>query len=354
MAEFDTDRYLFNCNNGTLDLRTMQFRDHSPEDRLTKIVPVKYDPNAVCPRFTSFIDEIMSGDKEKAKFLQKALGYAVSGDTRFECMFFLYGETTRNGKGTLMESILRVFGDYGKAVRPETNCAQAVQQQFKSQRGCRKTGGCALCQHLRAEPWLAAQCRAGQEHDGKRHLKCAFPPRKLLRFRSTVQAVCQHQLSAYHQRHDALFTSGRVLIVPFDRHFEEGKQDKTLKAEFSKAETQSAILNWLLQGYIMLRKESFTIPQSVIDATNEYSHDSNKIQLFADECLEERGNSDVKTSEIYAAYREWCGINGCYPESNRNFNQALRSFGTVIRKRPADGGEKTTLLIGYRLKSEFL
>ncbi len=65
MEEFDTDRYLFNCNNGTLDLRTMQFRDHTPEDRLTKIAPVKYDPNAVCPRFTSFIDEIMSGDKER-------------------------------------------------------------------------------------------------------------------------------------------------------------------------------------------------------------------------------------------------------------------------------------------------
>ena len=62
----------------------------------------------------------MSGDREKAKFLQKSLGYAVSGDTRHECLFFLYGETSRNGKGTLMESVLKVMGDYGKAVRPET------------------------------------------------------------------------------------------------------------------------------------------------------------------------------------------------------------------------------------------
>ena len=127
MEEFDTDRYLFNCNNGTLDLRTMQFRDHTPEDRLTKIAPVKYDPNAVCPRFTSFIDEIMSGDKEKAKFLQKALGYAVSGDTRFECMFFLYGETTRNGKGTkkmldifmILKKVKAVMIEYFKSLMME-------------------------------------------------------------------------------------------------------------------------------------------------------------------------------------------------------------------------------------------
>src|SRR5574344_2151890 len=120
MEEFDADRYLLNCENGTLDLRTMQFRDHNPEDKLTKTAHVSYDPAATCNRFECYIDEIMSGDAERARFLQKALGYAVSGDTRHECMFFLYGETTRNGKGTLMESILRVMGDYGRAVRPET------------------------------------------------------------------------------------------------------------------------------------------------------------------------------------------------------------------------------------------
>lgn len=62
----------------------------------------------------------MSSDRKKALFLQNALGYGICGDTRYECMFFLYGETTRNGKGTLTESVLKVLGDYGKAVRPGT------------------------------------------------------------------------------------------------------------------------------------------------------------------------------------------------------------------------------------------
>lgn len=353
MAEFDTDRYLFNCNNGTLDLRTMQFRDHSPEDRLTKIAPVKYDPNAICLRFTNFIDEIMSGDKEKAKFLQKALGYAVSGDTRFECMFFLYGETTRNGKGTLMESILRVFGDYGKAVRPETIALKQYSNSSNPSEDVARLAGVRFANISEPSRGLLLNAAQVKGMTGNDTLNARFLHENSFDFAPQFKLyVNTNYLPVINDM--TLFTSGRVLIVPFDRHFEEWEQDKTLKAEFSKSETQSAILNWLLQGYIMLRKEGFTIPQSVIDATNEYSHDSNKIQLFADECLEGRGDADVKTSEVYAAYREWCGINGCYPESNRNFNQALRSFGTVIRKRPADGGEKTTLLIGYSLKRVFL
>lgn len=353
MEEFDTDRHLFNCNNGTLDLRTMQFRDHSPEDRLTKIAPVKYDPTAVCPRFTSFINEIMSGDEEKAMFLQKALGYAVSGDTRFECMFFLYGETTRNGKGTLMESILRVFGDYGKAVRPETIALKQYSNSSNPSEDVARLAGVRFANISEPSRGLLLNAAQVKSMTGNDTLNARFLHENSFDFTPQFKLyVNTNYLPVINDM--TLFTSGRVLIVPFDRHFEEWEQDKTLKAEFSKLETQSAILNWLLQGYIMLREEGFATPQSVIDATYEYSHDSNKIQLFADECLEEQGDADVKTAEVYAAYREWCGVNGCYPESNRNFNQTLRSFGTVIRKRPADGGEKTTLLIGYSLKSEFL
>lgn len=98
----------------------MEFTPHNPEDRLTKISPVNYDPNARCDRFLSFVHEITSGDAEKARFLQKVLGYGMSGDTRYECLFILYGATTRNGKGTLCESVLKVLGTYGCTARPET------------------------------------------------------------------------------------------------------------------------------------------------------------------------------------------------------------------------------------------
>lgn len=84
MERFDSNNYLFNCNNVTFDLRTHIPKERSPEDFLTKISPVDYDPDARSERFDRFIDEVMSADKEKALFLQKALGYGVCGDTRYE------------------------------------------------------------------------------------------------------------------------------------------------------------------------------------------------------------------------------------------------------------------------------
>ncbi|MCL1855914.1 MAG: hypothetical protein FWF86_09290, partial [Clostridia bacterium] len=89
MAEFDCDPNVFNCLNGTLFLETMVFREHNSDDRLTKIAGVAYDPEARCVRWDSFIYEIMSGDQGNARFLQKGFGYSVSGDTRYECIFFL-------------------------------------------------------------------------------------------------------------------------------------------------------------------------------------------------------------------------------------------------------------------------
>ena len=71
-----------------------------------------------------------------------------------------------------------------------------------------------------------------------------------------------------------------------------------------------------------------------------------------DDRLIEDGASEVKTSDVYNTYKSWCADNGCYPENSKHFNQALRQIGNIARKRPQTGGEKTTLLIGYRIASE--
>lgn len=146
-----------------------------------------------------------------------------------------------------------------------------------------------------------------------------------------------------------LFSSGRIVIIPFGRHFEEWEQEQNLKAEFSKPEAASAILNWLIEGYTILKEEGFAQPKAVKDATMSYQHDSDKMKLFVEEFLEQENDAECRTSAAYQAYRNWCNDNGYFAENSRNFNQALRTIGTVVRRRPRDGGEKTTLLTGYRL-----
>ena len=125
------------------------------------------------------------------------------------------------------------------------------------------------------------------------------------------------------------FSSAVAAISDYDG----SEQDKNLKREFAKAKNQSAILNWLIEGYQLLKKEGLILPDSVKTATEAYKRDSDKIALFFEDTLEESPNSEVRTSEVYGRYQRWCSANGCYSENARNFKQALTAIARVERKR---------------------
>lgn len=348
MGEFDADVNLLNCKNGTLDLKTMQFRSHNPDDKITKIADVVYDPNARCPRFEQFLIEVMSGDADKSAFLQKALGYALSGDSQYECMFILYGATTRNGKSTLMESILRVFGDYGLTVAPETIAAKQRNSSGPSEDLARLAGRrlANISEPSRGMRLNAAQVKSmtGNDSINARFLHCNsfdFRPQFKLYINTNYLPSVDDM---------SLFSSNRVRAIPFDRHFEPQEQDPNLKHLFAEEEAKSAILNWLIAGWQLLQKEGLDSPAAVVEATKEYSRDSNKIALFAEEKLIEDKTGEARTAAVYERYKEWCDVNGCMPENSTNFKKSLQAIGTVVRRRPRDGSEKTTLLLGYRLR----
>ena len=121
-AELDADDYILNVQNGILDLRGDEpaLIPHNPDYLLSKISRAKYNPNAKCPTWERFLNDIMQGDKSKITFLQKIAGLGLTGDTKEECMFILYGSTTRNGKSTFCETLLYLYGDYGLTMKPET------------------------------------------------------------------------------------------------------------------------------------------------------------------------------------------------------------------------------------------
>ena len=185
--------------------------------------------------FTVFINEITNGDVEKAKFLQKALGYSISGDTRYECLFILYGATTRNGKGTLCESVLKILGGYGCTAKPETiSTKQHINSQTPSEDIARLAG-------IRfaniSEPGKGLVLNAAQVKSmtGNDTLNARFLHENSFDFRPQFKLyINTNYLPVINDM--TLFSSGRVIIIPFDRHFSESEQDKTLKAEFSKPE----------------------------------------------------------------------------------------------------------------------
>ena len=348
---FDVDPYVFNCKNGTLRLDTMTFSPHDPDDFLTKISDVTYDPEARCERFERFIGEITE-DVQKARFLQKALGYGLSGDTQFECMFIMYGATTRNGKGTLCESVLKVLGKYGCTSRPETLSVKINPNSTAPSEDIARLAGIRFVNISEPGKGLVLNAAQVKTMTGNDTINARFLRENSFDYKPQFKLyVNTNYLPTVTDM--TLFSGGRVMIIPFDRHFDEGEQDRTLKREFAKPENRSAILNWLIEGYCLLQKEGLEQPEAVQKATEGYRDESDKIKCFADDCLVQDDTQEVRTSSVYQRYKDWCYDSGQHCENMRNFNQALRTFAEIKRKRPKNGGTPSTFLMGYRLITDF-
>ena len=123
-SELNRDRYKFNCENGVLDLKTGKLLEHDLSLLITNQSPVSYDPDADCPTWKAFLESVMKDENGKVKhelieFLQKAIGYALTGDTSEQVAFFLWGNG-RNGKSTFINTIKELIGDYGKQTNADT------------------------------------------------------------------------------------------------------------------------------------------------------------------------------------------------------------------------------------------
>lgn len=347
---FDHNTNLFNCKNGTLNLTTGEFKPHDPADFLTMMSGVTYDPNAACPRWEQFISEIMCNDSDLALYLQKALGYALTGDTSLECLFILYGATSRNGKGTTMETFLQIVGDYGKTSNPEmlstkfgnTN-ASGPSEEIARLAGIRFvnisepekkiTFNAALVKRMTGNDTLNARFLHENSFDFKPNFKIFINTN----YKPSVSDM-------------TLFYSHRLKLIPFKRHFEEHEQDKGLKAFFAEEANLSAIFNWCYEGYKRFKAEGLDDPTAVTVATKEYEAESDRIGQFVDAWLEQGEAFEVRTSAAYKLYGEWCDKYGYRKENSTNFNNAIQRFFTIVRKRPNDGSgaQKTTMLIGCR------
>ena len=347
---FDRNTDLFNCQNGTLNLTTGEFRPHDPADFLTLMSGITYNPDATYDRWISFISEVMCSDADLAVYLQKALGYALTGDTSLECLFILYGATSRNGKGTTMETFLRIMGDYGKTSNPEmlstkfgnTN-ASGPSEEIARLAGVRFvnisepekkiTFNAALVKRMTGNDTLNARFLHENSFDFKPNFKIFINTN----YKPSVSDM-------------TLFYSNRLKLIPFKRHFEEHEQDKGLKNYFSEPANLSAIFNWCYEGYRLFRASDLADPAAVVAATKEYQEESDRIGQFVDAWLEEGEAYEVRTSAAYKLYGEWCDKYGYRKENSTNFNNAIQRFFPIVRKRPNDGSgaQKTTMLVGCR------
>jgi len=343
LSYFDKDRLLLNCYNGTYDLRTMKFRQHSADDYITKISRVKYVPGASCKRWERFISEIMCGDADTARFLQKAFGYALSGDTTLECFFILYGSSTRNGKSTLTETVAHLLGDYARTIQPQTLARRSPDGASASPdiarlKGARLVNMPEPEKHLELNTALIKQLTGGDAYTGR------FLNENPVEFHPEMKVF----INTNHlpkTSDDTVFTSGRVKLIPFDRHFTPKEQDMGLKKLFRRRDNMSGILNWLIEGYRLLKAEGLGVPDKVREAIREYMGSADDIGVFLGEVLIPADGSRLKTSDLHRLHQGWAKDNGYRPMSTQEFVGELRRRGNVKRDRALGN-----ILIGFDVK----
>ena len=344
LSDFDKNKMLLNCQNGTFNLEIFGLQPHRAEDYITKITRVRYDHEAVCERWEKFVDEVMCGDTDTAVFLQKALGYALTGDTALECFFILYGNTTRNGKTTLSETVAHILGDYSRTIQPQTLARRSADGSAASPdiarlKGARLVNMPEPEKGLELNIALVKQLTGGDTYTGRflNENPIEFCPE----FKIFVNTNHLPRTSD-----DTVFTSGRVKLIPFDRHFTPEEQDSGLKTLFRKRDNMSGILNWMIDGYRLLLEVGIESPKRVDDAIAAYRQETDIIGQFLSDCTVRHDGGRLAASELYSAYSVWAKDNGYRQMNNNNFVAEIRrrfdvrrdGLGTVVLGISTDYG----------------
>lgn len=351
MSEFDRNRMILNCQNGTLDLETMDFHEHRPDDRLTRKIGAAYDPEARCDRWERFVEEVIVGDAETRRFLQAWIGYCLTGRTTEECSVILYGRSSRNGKSTLCETIAAMMGGYSANANP------ATLSEGRSGNG---SGPSADVARLRGVRWVQVPEPPQQMVLDAAKLKTMTGGDKLTaRFlhENDFEFYPEFKLTIntnYLPRVDdlTLFKSDRIHVIPFDRHFSREERDPKLKAALSTPEALSGILNWALDGFQDFNANGLRVSTKMLEAVREYERSSDKLGRFIEECLPEHDDPEhkIRVAEVYTEYTFWCRRNGVCAESRSRWREGLKDRGIEVRSgRPSGGGNPTDVIIGRDL-----
>ena len=350
--QFDRLPLALNVQNGTLDLETFTLRPHSAADMLSRMAAVSYDPAATSDRWARFIDEITAGDKETARYIQKAAGYALTGDTRQECLFILHGATSRNGKSTLLETLAAMLGDYAATANPETFTKKDRANDNAPTEDLARLAGARLVTVSEPPRGMELNAALVKSLTGRDTIKA----RRL--YESSFEYMPQFKLffnTNHRPRVDdmTVFESERVKMIPFNVHFGQDRSDPYLKDTLQKKETLSAVLNWALDGLRLLRSEGFSMPPAVVQATEEYRRKQDKLLQFMEEKTEQGAGYEVPLLVLHTEFVNWCCASGLLSVSIPKFRELLEERQILFkRKRPTDKSisqNPTWMVLGLRM-----
>jgi putative DNA primase/helicase len=342
MDELDRDPWLVNCQNGTLDLRTGKLKAHDPADRITKIVPVDYDPAAPCPRFKQFLRETLV-EEAVISFVKRYSGYTLTGITRERLLAILYG-LGKNGKTTLVELLRDVMGAYATNTDTETLLMrkyQGVGNDVAALKGARFVSAAEVEQGRRLAESKVKQL-TGRDTVTARYLfgePFNFTPEFKLWLSTNNKPVIQGT-------DDAIWD--RIRLIPFTQRFDGARQDPKLPEKL-RAEL-AGVLAWMVEGCLEWQEHGLGDPERVREATNQYRTEMDTLAAFLDEECVTSPACKVLAERLYQSYAMWCDKSGERKDPKKTFVARLEERGFSRRRETAgvNKGRYIWLGIGFR------
>ena len=318
--DFDQDKFLLNCKNGTLDLNTGTLSPHQKDNFITKVAPVIYDREATCPQWEKFLERIMNNNQNLIKFLQRAVGYSLTGNVGEQCLFLLWGSGA-NGKSTFLRTIGNLLGDFSQHTATETLLVKqkgAISNDIARMKGARFiTASESEKEHKLAENLI-------KQMTGDDIICARFLHQEFFEFEPEYKIFLGTNNKPIIKGNDHAIWR-RIKLVSFEVLIPEAEQDKNLIDKFKKE--YSGILNWAIEGCLEWQLSGLGTPAEVTDATNEYRNEMDLLNDFITECCTEGPELNVPSKNLYFAYSKWCEENGEYQLKQASFGRKLREKG---------------------------
>jgi len=344
--DLDADPWLVGCQNGTIDLKSGRFFEAERGDLITRSLGTRWEAGAECPKWKKFLHEVALGDAGLVEFMQRAIGWTLSGDTSEACFFFLYG-CGANGKSVLSDTLASLHGDY---------CHRASAELFDRRHDRNK--GPELAEIAGARLILASETQEGGRLDERlvKDITGGEEVRAEAKFCSGFRFGPQAKIwmSGNHRPRIAGTDEGiwrRVRLLPFEASFRDDDANPHLREELR--EEMPGILRWAIEGCKQWKAKGLGLPERVKLAGEDYRNAEDDLGDFIADRIEESPEAATcPKKEVFAAYAEWAEAEGIrHPMTNKQLSRKLKDRGWTevngkswravrIAEEMPDGGEE--------------
>ncbi len=336
--DLDRDPWKVNCLNGTIDLRTGELHPHDKGDFISKIMPVVYDPGAECGAWLDFLDLIMGGDVEMLIFLQRAIGYSLTGLTDERCLFILHGQG-RNGKSTFTENIAYLMRDYAMKTPAETLLQKKHGDGIPSDIA-RLKGARFVYASETGQGRTLNESRIKELTGDKDTLVGRFLHREWFEFIPAFKLWLHTNHKPTIRGADQAIWD-RIRLVPFEVRIPDDKVRPRREIDALLEAERPGILAWAVQGCLDWQMDGLPTPEAVKRGTETYREESDILQDFLEEVCTVEGGAKVSKTDLFEAYSGWSKSSGeRYHLGKKAFSQALLQRG-FDEFRETSGGRKS-------------